>query len=101
MIRLLFPPTLGSVRSLSLVAAATLMLSIAASERTEAMSPINPGLSRAAQDNASALFSQVFLTAKGDDLPPIDALGMFFDSFDNARALDARTMNCAARTLAP
>jgi hypothetical protein len=50
MIRLLFPPTLGSVRSLSLVAAATLMLSIAASERTEAMSPINPGPSPAAQD---------------------------------------------------
>jgi tetratricopeptide (TPR) repeat protein len=39
----------------------------------------NSDLSRQAQDNASALFSQVFLTAKGDDLPPIDALGMFFE----------------------
>jgi tetratricopeptide (TPR) repeat protein len=39
----------------------------------------NSDLSRSAQDNASALFSQVFLTAKGDDLPPIDALGMFFE----------------------
>ena len=39
----------------------------------------NSELSRSAQDNASALFSQIFLTAKGDDLPPIDALGMFFE----------------------
>jgi hypothetical protein len=39
----------------------------------------NSDLSRSAQDNASALFSQVFLTAKGDDLPPIDALGIFFE----------------------
>jgi tetratricopeptide (TPR) repeat protein len=39
----------------------------------------NSDLSRSAQDNASALFSQIFLTAKGDDLPPIDALGMFFE----------------------
>jgi tetratricopeptide (TPR) repeat protein len=39
----------------------------------------NSERSRQAQDNASALFSQVFLTAKGDDLPPIDALGMFFE----------------------
>ncbi len=39
----------------------------------------NSELSRQAQDNAQALFSQIFLTAKGDDLPPIDALGMFFE----------------------
>jgi tetratricopeptide (TPR) repeat protein len=39
----------------------------------------NSELSRQAQDLASALFSQVFLTPKGDDLPPIDALGMFFE----------------------
>jgi tetratricopeptide (TPR) repeat protein len=39
----------------------------------------NSELSRSAQDNASALFSQIFLTSKGDDLPPIDALGMFFE----------------------
>jgi tetratricopeptide (TPR) repeat protein len=35
--------------------------------------------SRQAQDNASALFSQIFLTSRGDGLPPIDALGMFFE----------------------
>jgi predicted negative regulator of RcsB-dependent stress response len=39
----------------------------------------NSEQSRSAQDNASALFSQIFLGAKGDDLPPIDALGMFFE----------------------
>jgi tetratricopeptide (TPR) repeat protein len=39
----------------------------------------NSEVSRVAQDNAQALFSQVFLTKKGDDLPPIDALGMFFE----------------------
>jgi hypothetical protein len=39
----------------------------------------NSEVSRAAQDNAQALFSQVFLTKRGDDLPPIDALGMFFE----------------------
>ena len=39
----------------------------------------NADASRQAQDLASALFSQIFLSAKGDDLPPIDALGMFFE----------------------
>ena len=39
----------------------------------------NSEASRAAQDNAQALFSQVFLTKKGDDLPPIDALAMFYE----------------------
>ncbi|PYF00165.1 outer membrane biosynthesis protein TonB [Rhodopseudomonas faecalis] len=34
---------------------------------------------RQTQDEAAALFSQVFLTSKGDDLPPIDALAMFYD----------------------
>ena len=35
--------------------------------------------SRAAQDAASALFAQLFLGAKGDEMPPIDALGMFYE----------------------
>ncbi len=39
----------------------------------------NSEASRAAQDNAQALFSQLFLTRKGDELPPIDALGMFYE----------------------
>src|SRR5215471_4955780 len=54
MIRILFP-RLGSVRGLGLMAAATLILSVAASQRTEAMSPINPGPTRAAQDIADDL----------------------------------------------
>ena len=39
----------------------------------------NSELSRQAQDLASALFSQIFLSPKGDDLPPIDALAMFYE----------------------
>ena len=50
-----------------------------AAARTATRLEPNSELSRSAQDNASALFSQIFLTAKGDDLPPIDALGMFYE----------------------
>jgi len=39
----------------------------------------NSESSRAAQDRAQALFSQIFLTSKGDSLPPIDALAMFYE----------------------
>ncbi len=39
----------------------------------------NSDVSREAQDQASALFSDIFLSAKGDNLPPIDALGMFYE----------------------
>jgi tetratricopeptide (TPR) repeat protein len=39
----------------------------------------NSDISRQGQDAASALFAQLFLSQKGDDLPPIDALGMFYD----------------------
>ena len=39
----------------------------------------NSELSRPAQDQAQALFSQIFLSEKGDNLPPIDALGMFYE----------------------
>jgi len=35
--------------------------------------------SRQAQDAAQALFSDIFLTAKGDEMPPIDALGLFYE----------------------
>lgn len=34
---------------------------------------------RQVQDQASALFSQIYLGAKGDDLPPVDALAMFYE----------------------
>jgi tetratricopeptide (TPR) repeat protein len=39
----------------------------------------NSEVSREAQDAASELFSDIFLSAKGDNLPPIDALGMFYE----------------------
>ncbi|WP_315831510.1 tetratricopeptide repeat protein [Bradyrhizobium prioriisuperbiae] len=39
----------------------------------------NSDVSRQTQDETSALFSQVFLGPKGDELPPIEALGMFYD----------------------
>ena len=42
----------------------------------------NLEVARQGQDAASALFAQLFLGAKGDDLPPIDALGMFYEYRD-------------------
>jgi tetratricopeptide (TPR) repeat protein len=39
----------------------------------------NSEASRQAQDLASALFSQIFLGPTGEDLPPIDALAMFYE----------------------
>src|ERR1700720_4627831 len=42
----------------------------------------NSEIARQGQDAASALFVQLFLGPKGDDLPPIDALGMFYEYRD-------------------
>ena len=39
----------------------------------------NSEVARQAQDMASALFTELFLTPKGDDLPPVDALAMFYE----------------------
>lgn len=39
----------------------------------------NAEASRQAQDLASDLFSQIFLGPKGDELPPVEALGMFYE----------------------
>ncbi|WP_375304772.1 tetratricopeptide repeat protein [Bradyrhizobium sp. A11] len=39
----------------------------------------NAEASRQAQDLASELFTQIFLGPKGDDLPPVEALGMFYE----------------------
>jgi tetratricopeptide (TPR) repeat protein len=38
----------------------------------------NSDLSRAAQDDSAALFAQLFLSPKGDDLPPVEALALFY-----------------------
>ncbi len=42
----------------------------------------NLEVARQGQDAAAALFSQLFLGPKGDDLPAIDALGMFYEYRD-------------------
>ncbi|WP_298871090.1 tetratricopeptide repeat protein [uncultured Bradyrhizobium sp.] len=39
----------------------------------------NSEASRQAQDLASDLFTQIFLGSKGDELPPVEALGMFYE----------------------
>ncbi len=52
--------------------------SLAAARMATKLQP-NSEASRQAQDMASALFSQIFLSPKGDDLPPIDALAMFYE----------------------
>ncbi|MBH5401920.1 tetratricopeptide repeat protein [Bradyrhizobium sp. CNPSo 4010] len=39
----------------------------------------NAEASRQAQDLASELFAQIFLGPKGDELPPVEALGMFYE----------------------
>jgi tetratricopeptide (TPR) repeat protein len=38
----------------------------------------NSDISRQAQDDSAALFAQLFLSPKGDDLPPVDALALFY-----------------------
>ena len=40
----------------------------------------NSELSRQAQDGASALFAQLYLSPKGEDMKPVDALAMFYDN---------------------
>jgi hypothetical protein len=50
-----------------------------AAVRTATRLQPNSEISRQGQDAASALFAQLFLSSKGDDLPPVDALGMFYD----------------------
>jgi hypothetical protein len=42
----------------------------------------NSEVSRDVQDEAAALFAQLFLTDKGDSLPPIKALGLFYQYRD-------------------
>lgn len=42
----------------------------------------NSEVSRQAQDMAAALFTDLYMTPKGDDLPPVDALAMFYEFRD-------------------
>jgi tetratricopeptide (TPR) repeat protein len=50
-----------------------------AAARTATRLQPNSEVSRQVQDAAAALFAQLFLSPKGDDLPPVDALGMFYE----------------------
>ncbi len=50
--------------------------------RTATQLEPNSEISRQGQDMAAALFAQLFLSLKGEDLPPIEALGMFFEFRD-------------------
>jgi tetratricopeptide (TPR) repeat protein len=52
--------------------------SFAAARAATRLQP-NSEAARVAQDAASALFAQLFLGPKGDDLPPVDALAMFYE----------------------
>ena len=51
--------------------------SLAAAKTATKLQP-NSELSRQSQDAASALFADLYLGSKGDDLKPVDALAMFF-----------------------
>jgi tetratricopeptide (TPR) repeat protein len=53
-----------------------------AAVRTATKLEPNSEISRQGQDMAAALFAQLFLSPKGEDLPPIEALGMFFEFRD-------------------
>ncbi len=50
-----------------------------AAARTATKLQPNSEASRQCQDAAAALFAQLFLSRKGDDLPPVDALGIFYE----------------------
>jgi tetratricopeptide (TPR) repeat protein len=52
--------------------------SLAADRSATRLQP-NAEISRQGQDEAAALFAQLFLGSKGDDLPPVDALGLFYE----------------------
>jgi hypothetical protein len=51
-----------------------------AATRTATRLQPNSELSRQGQDAASALFAQLYLSPKGEDMKPIDALGMFYEN---------------------
>lgn len=50
--------------------------------RTATMLQPNSEASRKMQDEASALFEQIYNGAKGEDLPPVEALAMFYEFRD-------------------
>ena len=53
----------------------------AAAIKATNLQPNGPA-TRAALEEASALFSQLYLTSRGDDLPPVEALAVFYEYRD-------------------
>jgi tetratricopeptide (TPR) repeat protein len=53
-----------------------------AATRNATMLQPNSEAARQGQDAAAALFAQLYLSPKGDDLPPVDALAMFYENRD-------------------
>jgi tetratricopeptide (TPR) repeat protein len=53
-----------------------------AAARTATRLQANSEVSRQLQDEAAELFSQMYLTSKGDDIPPIEALATFYENRD-------------------
>lgn len=53
----------------------------AAAMKATRLQPNGPG-TRAIVEEASALFSRLYLTSRGDDLPPVEALAMFYEYRD-------------------
>jgi tetratricopeptide (TPR) repeat protein len=51
-----------------------------AAARTATRLQPNSEAARQCQDDASALFAQLFLSQKGEDLPPVEALAMFYEN---------------------
>ena len=47
--------------------------------RTATRLQANSAISRRLQDDAATLFTEIFLASKGDDLPPVQALGLFYE----------------------
>lgn len=52
--------------------------SLAAAKAATRLQP-NSEISRAGQDASAALFAQIYLSPMGDDLPPVEALAMFYE----------------------
>ena len=50
--------------------------------RTAVLAHPNSDFTRKIQDEAAATFQELFLSSKGDALPPIEALGLFYDYRD-------------------
>ena len=49
-------------------------------------------MTRKIQDEAATTFESLFLGGKGDALPPVEALGLFYDFRRNSRRSDAAAM---------